>query len=129
MAGCPELAAAEPERKQPPGSSASAHRLRHGGHGRAPRAPRGRSRGRTEEPCLSGWRGHRAGGFAGVQGWLPRIAFLILLQVALGIATLLASVPISLALGHQVLAFMLSGAVIAYLADLRRARSPAPEFR
>ena len=75
------------------------------------------------------WRGHRAGGFAGVQGWLPRIAFLILLQVALGIATLLASVPISLALGHQVLAFMLSGAVIAYLADLRRARSPAPEFR
>ena len=31
----------------------------------------------------------RAGGFAGVHGWLPRIALLILLQVALGIATLL----------------------------------------
>jgi cytochrome c oxidase assembly protein subunit 15 len=51
------------------------------------------------------------------QGWLPRIAFLVLLQVALGIATLLAAVPMSLALGHQALAFMLAGAVTAWLAD------------
>jgi cytochrome c oxidase assembly protein subunit 15 len=63
------------------------------------------------------WRQHRAGGFAGVHGWLPRIAGLIGLQVVLGIATLLAAVPISLALGHQALAFMLAGATIAYLAD------------
>lgn len=63
------------------------------------------------------WRQSRAGGFGGVNGWLPRIAALIGLQVALGIATLLAVVPISLALGHQALAFMLAGATIAYLAD------------
>lgn len=62
------------------------------------------------------WRSRR-GGFGGVHGWLPRIAGLVLLQVVLGIATLLAIVPISLALGHQVLAFMLAGAVMAYLAD------------
>jgi heme a synthase len=54
---------------------------------------------------------------AGAGGWLPRIAMLILLQVGLGIATLLLEVPISLALGHQALAFMLAGAVTAYLAD------------
>jgi len=71
------------------------------------------------------WRQSRAGGFSGVHGWLPRIALLILLQVALGIATLLASVPISLALGHQALAFMLAGTVTAYLADLRPARQVA----
>lgn len=65
------------------------------------------------------WRQNRAGGLAGVHGWLPRIALLVLLQAALGIATLLASVPISLALAHQALAFMLAGAVTAYLADLR----------
>lgn len=52
------------------------------------------------------------------QGWLPRIAFLVLLQVVLGVATLLATVPISLALGHQALAFMLAGAVTAWLADV-----------
>lgn len=59
-------------------------------------------------------------GLGGVHGWLPRIALLVILQVALGIATLLASVPISLALGHQALAFMLAGLVTAYLADLSR---------
>lgn len=68
------------------------------------------------------WRQSRAGGFAGVHGWLPRIALLVLLQVGLGIATLLAMVPISLALGHQALAFMLAGVVTAYVADLRPAR-------
>ncbi|HEV7345606.1 MAG TPA: COX15/CtaA family protein [Devosia sp.] len=67
------------------------------------------------------WRQHRAGGFAGVHGWLPRIAGLVLLQVVLGIATLLSAVPISLAVGHQALAFMLAGVVTAYLADMRRA--------
>ncbi len=65
------------------------------------------------------WRQSRRSGFAGVHGWLPRIAALIVLQVVLGIATLLNMVPISLALGHQALAFMLAGATIAYLADAR----------
>ncbi|MDB5538545.1 MAG: hypothetical protein JWQ89_272 [Devosia sp.] len=63
------------------------------------------------------WRQSRHGGFGGVHGWLPRIAALIGLQVVLGIATLVSMVPISLALGHQALAFMLAGAVTGYLAD------------
>jgi cytochrome c oxidase assembly protein subunit 15 len=68
------------------------------------------------------WRRNKDGGFGGVHGWLPRIGLLVLLQVVLGIATLLASVPISLAVGHQCLAFMLAGAVFGYIADMRRAR-------
>jgi heme a synthase len=63
------------------------------------------------------WRQWRRGGFAGVHGWVPRIAALVLLQIVLGIATLLNAVPISLALGHQALAFMLAGSIAAYLAD------------
>lgn len=63
------------------------------------------------------FRQHRRGGFAGEHGWLPRIAALVVAQVGLGIATLLTAVPISLALGHQALAFMLLGTVTAYLAD------------
>lgn len=63
------------------------------------------------------WRQWRSGGFGGVHGWLPRIAVLTGLQVVLGILTLVYAVPISLALGHQALAFMLAGATIAYLAD------------
>jgi len=63
------------------------------------------------------WRQARRGGFGGVHGWLPRIGALVLLQVVLGILTLVNSVPISLALGHQALAFMLAGATMAYLAD------------
>jgi cytochrome c oxidase assembly protein subunit 15 len=55
--------------------------------------------------------------FAGVDAWLPRIGILVLLQVVLGISTLLFQVPIGLALGHQALAFMLAGSVVAYLAD------------
>lgn len=66
------------------------------------------------------WRQSRRGGFSGVHQWLPRIAVLVLLQVGLGIWTLLAGVPISLAAGHQVLAFMLAGVCTAYLADLHR---------
>jgi cytochrome c oxidase assembly protein subunit 15 len=68
------------------------------------------------------WRQSRAGGFAGVNGWLPRIGVLVLLQVALGITTLLTFVPLPLALGHQALAFMLAGATVAYLADLTRVK-------
>jgi cytochrome c oxidase assembly protein subunit 15 len=68
------------------------------------------------------WRQSRAGGFGGVNGWLPRLGLLVLLQVALGITTLLTFVPLPLALGHQALAFMLAGATMAYIADLSRAR-------
>ncbi|MEQ1771767.1 MAG: COX15/CtaA family protein, partial [Devosia sp.] len=68
------------------------------------------------------WR--RAGrGFAGTNGWLPRIGLLIALQVGLGISTLLLAVPLPLALGHQALAFMLAGATIAWLADVTPKRS------
>lgn len=66
------------------------------------------------------WRQRRAG-FAGVHAWLPRLGLLVLLQVGLGIATLLSAVPISLAVGHQALAFMLAGVTMAYIADMRRA--------
>ena len=68
------------------------------------------------------WRRYKDGGFGGVHGWLPRIGVIVLLQVGLGIATLLASVPISLAVGHQSLAFMLAGLSVAYIADMRRVR-------
>jgi cytochrome c oxidase assembly protein subunit 15 len=68
------------------------------------------------------WRQGRAGGFAGVNGWLPRLGVLVLLQVVLGITTLLTFVPLPLALGHQALAFMLAGATMAYIADLSRLR-------
>jgi len=59
-----------------------------------------------------------AGGYAGANGWLPRIALLIGLQACLGISTLVLHVPLPLALGHQALAFMLAGATIAWLADI-----------
>ncbi|SFZ82225.1 cytochrome c oxidase assembly protein subunit 15 [Devosia enhydra] len=62
----------------------------------------------------------RTGGFSGVHGWLPRIGVITILQAALGIGTLLMSVPIWMALGHQVLAFMLLGLVTLYVADLTR---------
>lgn len=63
------------------------------------------------------WRQASRGGFGGVHGWLPRVGLLVLLQVGMGIATLVHMVPISLALGHQALAFMLAGSICAYLAD------------
>lgn len=66
------------------------------------------------------WMQARAGGFAGVQGWLPRIGLMVLLQAALGVITLLAAVPLPLAIGHQALAFMLAGVVTLYLADVVR---------
>lgn len=68
------------------------------------------------------WRRYSDGGFGGVHGWLPRIGAIVLLQIGLGIATLLMSVPIGFAVGHQALAFMLAGLSIAYIADMRRVR-------
>jgi cytochrome c oxidase assembly protein subunit 15 len=66
-----------------------------------------------------------AGGFGGANGWLPRIALLVLLQACLGISTLLLRVPLPLALGHQALAFMLAGATIAWLADITPRKAAA----
>lgn len=66
------------------------------------------------------WRQARNGGFGGVNGWLPRIGVLVLVQVGLGIATLLSVVALPFAAGHQVMAFMLEGTVIAYLADITK---------
>jgi cytochrome c oxidase assembly protein subunit 15 len=63
-------------------------------------------------------RGLKRDGFAGPHQWMIVIGLMILLQVALGIATILFSVPIPLAVGHQSLAFMLAGAITAYMADL-----------
>src|SRR5690606_2008993 len=40
------------------------------------------------------WRRWRDGGFGGVHGWLPRLGLIVLVQVGLGIATLLTFVPI-----------------------------------
>lgn len=71
------------------------------------------------------WRQVRRGGFVSTHAWLPRLFMLIVLQVVLGIATLLTMVSLPLALGHQVLAFMLAGAVTAYLADLTPPRRVA----
>jgi cytochrome c oxidase assembly protein subunit 15 len=66
-----------------------------------------------------------AGGFGGANGWLPRIALLVVLQACLGISTLLLRVPLPLALGHQALAFMLAGATIAWLADITPRKAAA----
>lgn len=69
---------------------------------------------------LMWWFGRKSPGFDGVHGWMPRIAIITLLQVVLGIATLLSVVNIPLALGHQALAFMLIAMVVAYLVDMKR---------
>ncbi len=66
------------------------------------------------------WRGRKGPGFAGVHAWLPRIAVLIVLQVAVGITTLLSVVNIPVALVHQALAFTLVAMVVAYLSDMHR---------
>jgi cytochrome c oxidase assembly protein subunit 15 len=68
------------------------------------------------------WRQRRAGGFPGVHRWLPWIAALILVQVALGVATLLTAVRLDVAVPHQAVAFILLAAVTAYLADMSRVR-------
>jgi cytochrome c oxidase assembly protein subunit 15 len=66
-----------------------------------------------------------AGGFAGANGWLPRVLILIVLQACLGISTLVLRVPLPLALGHQALAFMLAGATMAWLADITPRKAAA----
>ncbi|VAW20357.1 Heme A synthase, cytochrome oxidase biogenesis protein Cox15-CtaA [hydrothermal vent metagenome] len=66
------------------------------------------------------WLGARANGLADLDGWLKLIAVLIVAQIGLGITTLLLVVPIPLAVAHQVLAFILFGSIIAYLADMSR---------
>jgi cytochrome c oxidase assembly protein subunit 15 len=71
------------------------------------------------------WFAKRPWGFAGANGWLPRIVVIVLLQAALGISTLLLHVPLPLALGHQALAFMLAGSVMAWIADVTPRRAIA----
>ena len=69
------------------------------------------------------WRQSRRGGFAGVHKWLLVLSAMVLLQVVLGISTLLTSVQIDLAVAHQALAFLLAGTVVLYLADLRGSKN------
>lgn len=64
--------------------------------------------------------GRRKPGFSGIHVWIPAIALTVLLQVVLGIATLLSVVNLPVALGHQALAFLLIGIVTAYAADIHR---------
>lgn len=64
--------------------------------------------------------GRKNPGFDSVHGWMPRIALITLLQVIIGIATLVTVVDLPLALGHQALAFMLIGMITLYLADIKR---------
>ncbi len=61
--------------------------------------------------------------FDGVHGWMVVIAGLTVLQVILGILTLLWVVPIHLALAHQITAFLLCAAGVAYLADMSNEKS------
>jgi cytochrome c oxidase assembly protein subunit 15 len=65
----------------------------------------------------------RGNGFGGVHRWLITIMVLVLAQVGLGIATVLSMVQIDIAVAHQGLAFILAGAIIAYLADMRKTRA------
>lgn len=52
--------------------------------------------------------------------WIVTLSIMVLIQIALGIATLLLVVPIQLAVAHQAMAFVLFGATVAYAADMRR---------
>ncbi|WP_332714800.1 COX15/CtaA family protein [Pelagibacterium mangrovi] len=61
--------------------------------------------------------------FEGVHVWMSVIALTVLLQVFLGIGTLLSVVGIPIALGHQALAFILIGIVMAYLSDMHKLSS------
>jgi cytochrome c oxidase assembly protein subunit 15 len=67
------------------------------------------------------WRQTRVGGFSGPNRWMPRIVGMICLQVVLGISTLLLMVPSDLAVAHQLVAFILAGSIMAYLADMTSA--------
>ncbi|HTM77511.1 MAG TPA: COX15/CtaA family protein [Devosia sp.] len=62
----------------------------------------------------------RGAGFAGVHRWLLVIGGMVLVQVGLGIATLLSVVQVDLAVAHQGMAFILAGSTTAYLADLTK---------
>jgi cytochrome c oxidase assembly protein subunit 15 len=68
------------------------------------------------------WKRYKDGGLGAVHAWLPRIGVAVVLQVMLGIATLLSGVNIDLAVSHQALAFILAGLAVTYIADLRRVR-------
>lgn len=59
-------------------------------------------------------------GYEGVHIWMPAIGMTVLLQVFLGVVTILSVVNLPVALGHQVVAFLLIGIVMAYLADIHR---------
>ncbi|KKC36713.1 hypothetical protein WH87_13495 [Devosia epidermidihirudinis] len=65
----------------------------------------------------------RRAGLGGVHRWLGLIAFLVLAQVALGIATLLSMINIDLAVSHQALAFILAATICAYLADMTKTKA------
>jgi len=65
------------------------------------------------------WFASRTSGFSAVNNWFKLIVVLILAQISLGIMTLVYVVPIPLAVSHQSLAFILFGAIVAYLADMR----------
>ena len=67
------------------------------------------------------WRQARAGGFAGAHRWLIVLSGMVLLQICLGVATLLTQVQIDLAVAHQATAFLLAGTTMLYIADMRRA--------
>lgn len=54
-----------------------------------------------------------------LKNWLQIIFLLILVQVMLGILTLLLVVPVSLALLHQAVAFILLGSIITAIVDVR----------
>lgn len=64
------------------------------------------------------WRAWNKTQFDGVHGWMATIAVLTLVQVILGVLTLIYVVPMYLALAHQVTAFILIGAITAYLSDM-----------
>ncbi|MFT6657786.1 COX15/CtaA family protein [Maritalea sp.] len=64
------------------------------------------------------WRAWNKTQFDGVHGWMATIAILTLVQVILGVLTLIYVVPLYLALAHQVTAFVLIGAITAYLSDM-----------
>lgn len=66
---------------------------------------------------ITGW---RRPGFEGVHGWVPGFTGATLMQVALGVITLVSVVNIPVALAHQALAFILAGMVVAYLSDMKR---------
>ncbi len=64
--------------------------------------------------------GAKSVGFFRLDAWFKLILALILAQIGLGILTLLYVIPIFLAVAHQVLAFIVLGTIIAYLADISR---------